>query len=210
MTRIKLDSLSLSETTYFDSPHDYGTVQVQAGESGVVFVRDGENYTTAFVECFPEGSFIRGEGATVAEADDACWAKLQSYSGCEHQWEIRGYRNGGGICKHCGQFGSKVFTPEQLGLFCTTCGVPTYNVLIGDEHKPDHEQESRCEAHDPKWPYFIGHLKAMHNRRYDGTVSAMYARLSNVANNGAPEDPEALEWAYANLDMSDAPRKELS
>lgn len=192
----------------YDSPHDYGLIQVQGGESGVVLLREGGSYTTAFVECFPENSFIRGEGATVAEADDACWAKLQSFTGCEHQWEPQGYRNGGGICKHCGQFGSKVFTPEDLGLFCTTCGVPTYNVLLEDERKPATEQESRCEAHDPRWPYFIAHLKAMHSRRNDETVGAMYARLSKVANYGAPEDPEALDWAYANLDMSRAPRKE--
>ena len=205
MTQIPL---STAHATFFDSPHDYGTLQVQGGEIGTVFVRGGDSYVTAFVECFPEGSFIRGEGATLAEADDACWAKLQSYTGCEHQWEVRGYRNGGGICKHCGQFGSTVFTAAELGLACTVCGVPTYNVLLGDECKPDHEQESRCEPHDPKWPYFIGHLKAMTRRRRDETVGAIYTRLSNVANYGAPEDPEALEWAYANLDMSRAPRKE--
>lgn len=203
--------LSFSSTDCFDSPHDYGTIQVQGGEGGTVFVRGGSSYITAFVECFPENSFIRGEGATMAEADDACWAKLQSYTGCEHQWEVRGYRNGGGICKHCGQFGSKVFTPADLGLFCGTCGVPTYHVPLGDERKPDDEQESRCEAHDPKWPYFVGHLKAMRFGRHNkDETSAMYTRLSNVANYGAPEDPEALEWAYANLDMSDAPRKEAS
>ncbi|HEX9225853.1 MAG TPA: hypothetical protein VF885_04235 [Arthrobacter sp.] len=206
MTQIPL---STAHSTFFDSPHDYGTIMVQGGEGGHVFVRDGENFTTAFVECFPDGSFIRGEGRSLAEADDACWAKLQSYTGCDHQWEVRGYRNGGGICKHCGQFGSKVFTPAELGLTCTTCGVPTYNVLLGDECKPDHEQESRCEAHDPKWPYFIGHLKAMRFGRVDkDEKSAMYTRLSQVANYAAPEDPEALEWAYANLDMSRAPRKE--
>lgn len=206
MTRIPL---SPAHATFFDSPHDYGTIMVQGGEGGYVFVRNGENYTTAFVECFPEGSFIRGEGATVVEADDACWAKLQSYTGCEHQWEVRGYRNGGGICKHCGQFGSKAFTPEQLGLACTVCGVPTYHVPLGDERKPANQQESRCEAHDPRWPYFVGHLKAMRFGRHNkDETSAMYTRLSNVANYGAPEDLEALAWAYANLDMSDAPRKE--
>jgi uncharacterized Zn finger protein (UPF0148 family) len=205
-----MTTISLGPGSSFESPHDYGTIQVQGGEDGTAFVRGGASRTTAFVECFPENSFIRGEGATLAEADDACWAKLQSYTGCEHQWEVRGYRNGGGICKHCGQFGSKVFTPEDLGLACTTCGVPTYSVLLDDERKPASQQESRCEAHDPKWPYFVAHLKAMHNRRNDETVSAMYARLSKVANYGAEEDPAALEWAYANLDMSRAPRKEVS
>ncbi|MBG0738738.1 hypothetical protein IV500_04805 [Paeniglutamicibacter antarcticus] len=200
--------LSFSSTGSFDSPHDYGTMMVQGGEGGTVFVQAGGSYITAYIECFPENSFLRGEGATLAEADAACWAKLQSFTSCEHQWEVRGYRNGGGICKHCGQFGSKVFTPEQLGLACTVCGAPTFHILFDDQRKPDVEQKSRCEAHDPKWPYFIGHLKAMRNRRNDETAGAMYTRLSKVANYGAVEDPGALAWAYANLDMSDAPRDE--
>lgn len=208
MTQIPL---SPAHATFFDSPHDYGTIRVQGGDGGLVFAPGGVSSVKAFVECFPEGSFIRGQGASLAEADDECWAKLQSYTGCEHQWEARRYRNGGGLCKLCGQFGSEVFTAEQLGLFCTTCGVPTFHVLFEDQRRPADEKGSRCEVHDPKWPYFIGYIKSMRFGRVDkDETSAMHARLSNVANHGGKDDPEALDWAYANLDMSDAPRKEVS
>lgn len=199
MTRIPL------HPGVFESTHDYGTTYVQGGESGLVVVPGGGSYTTAFVECAHDNSFIRGEGETLAEADDACWAKLQAFLGCtQHQWDARGYRNGGGFCTLCGQFGAKVFTAEQLGIRCTVCQVPTFHTMTGDEMS----EEVRCEAHDPKWPYFVAHLEASPSRRKDETSRAMYKRLSKVANYGGPEDPDALEWAYANLDMTRAPRKE--
>ncbi|KQO98779.1 hypothetical protein ASF30_12005 [Leifsonia sp. Leaf264] len=122
---------------------------VQGGGHGIVFRRDGGSaYNTAFVEAFPEGTFIRGEGATIEEAEDAAWAKYQQYVSCPtHEWEPRGYVNGAGFCKHCNQFGSKVFTPEQLGLHCHVCGIPTYWSSAGGKFFcPDHElsvKESR-------------------------------------------------------------------
>lgn len=198
MTRIPLDSLSTAQPAFYDSSHDYGAFPVQGGQDGLVIVARGENYTTAFVECFPETSFIRGEGLTLAAADDACWAQLQAFLDCNHEFEARGRRNGGGTCKHCGQFNATAFTPEQLGLTCTTCGKPTFHTLLSGE------PETRCETHDPRWPYFIGYLQAMRNRRHNDETGAMYKRLGNVANHGAPEDPEALAWARANLDMSRA------
>lgn len=120
--------------------------EVQGGTSGLVIVKGGEPYTTAFVEAFPD-TFIRGEGATVQEAEDACWAQYQKRVGCPgHEWEARNYKNGAGFCKHCGTFGSKVFTPEQLGLFCKVCGVPTYWSRQNDdffcpEHATDRDTE---------------------------------------------------------------------
>ena len=41
---------------------------VQGGDRGVVLTEDG-SYWTAFVEAFP-GTFIRGEGVTIADAED--------------------------------------------------------------------------------------------------------------------------------------------
>lgn len=99
---------------------------VQGGSSGLVVVRNGENYYTAFVEAFPPNSFIRGEGETVQLAEDACWEKYLAFTGCEHDWVAGRYTNGGGICSKCKQFGSRVFTPVQLGQYCKGCGMPTY------------------------------------------------------------------------------------
>jgi hypothetical protein len=97
---------------------------VQWGSSGLVISRRG-NYRTAFFEAFPEEppTFIRGEGATVAEAEAAAFAKLQSYLACPgHEFERHGYTNGSGICRHCRLFASNVFAPTT---HCHTCGVPT-------------------------------------------------------------------------------------
>lgn len=189
--------------SFHESPHDYGDVFVQGGEMGYVFDANGGYSTTAFVECATADTFLRGEGKTLAEADEACWAQLQAYLGCPgHEFEPRAYRNGGGICKHCATFRSGVFTAEQLGLHCSTCGVATFRTA-GDKG-----DEPRCEAHDPIWPYFVGHIKAMQPSHSDEEAKEMYERLTKVAYYGADPDPEALDWAYANLDMSDAPRPE--
>jgi hypothetical protein len=90
---------------------------LQGGTRGVVFRGDGEPYRTAFVEAFPPGTFLRGEGRTVAEAEDACWAQYQRIAQCpahpEHgPFEARGYTNGAGFCTQCGSWFSKVL-PEQ-------------------------------------------------------------------------------------------------
>ncbi|WP_159599743.1 hypothetical protein [Agromyces humi] len=125
---------------------------IQGGGHGIVLSRSGgDSYRTAFVEAFPEGTFIRGEGATVEDAEDAAWAKFQRYAGCPgHEWETRGYRNGAGFCKHCGKFGSQVFDLVEIGSVCDVCGVGTYWTTVGDklfceEHAPAREERVRIE-----------------------------------------------------------------
>lgn len=123
------------------------TTLIQGGQKGVVMSRSG-NYRTAYVEIFgPRTGFIRGEGETLALAEDACWAKAQHVLGCtRHEYESRGYKNGGGFCKNCGHFGDDAFTPEQLGVFCAACGVPTF------WHSDDHETVGEffvCPTHVP-------------------------------------------------------------
>ncbi|MFC9085313.1 hypothetical protein [Nocardiopsis dassonvillei] len=91
-------------------PHD---VHLQGSTRGVVFSDDGD-YTTAFVEAFPEaGGFLRGEGADLAAAEDIAWAKYLVWRDCdgngEHgPWEARGYTNGSGHCSRCGTWMSDV------------------------------------------------------------------------------------------------------
>ena len=87
---------------------------VQGGAHGVVFgpgCPDGKPYQTAFVEAFPAGTFLRGEGATIAEAEDACWAKYEVLASCPHDqgFDRRDYVNGSGFCRRCGTwFGTDV------------------------------------------------------------------------------------------------------
>lgn len=89
---------------------------IQCGDSGVVLSKDGNNYRTAFWEAFPRNpdTFIRGEGATIEEAEQNCFAKYTRILACpEHEFERGTYENGGGFCKHCKMFSSKAFEPTE-------------------------------------------------------------------------------------------------
>lgn len=102
--------------------------QVQWGGRGWVHSPshpDG-SYFTAFFEAFTKDpdAFFRGEGKTVSEAEQNCWARFVAAKQCtSHVFERRGYRNGGGICKHCGLFQGDVFEPLDT---CVVCGCATY------------------------------------------------------------------------------------
>jgi hypothetical protein len=89
-------------------------VLVQGGGRGVVLDRQRGTYRTAFVEAFPHHppTFLRGEGESLAEAEDACWAQFERYRDCPHGvYERGGYRNGSGFCTTCGTWMNKVFEP---------------------------------------------------------------------------------------------------
>jgi hypothetical protein len=123
---------------------------VQGGRKGVVL---GKNpYQTAYFEAFPD-TFIRGEGDTLEDAEDACWAKYKQRLACpKHEWETRGFTNGAGFCKHCGTFQSKVFTGEDLGQYCEDCSAPTTWSRVGEWwfcelHAPVHSESDI----DLKW-----------------------------------------------------------
>lgn len=139
-----------SETARHDWPE--GTF-IQGGGSGLVLSRNG-NYHTAFVEVNPADmrTFIRGEGATIPEAEDAAWATYRRNADCPgHEFEPRGYTNGAGFCKHCGMFSSHQFTAEQLGLHCAVCGTPANWCTAGgkwfcENHAPTREERRVMNA----------------------------------------------------------------
>lgn len=125
-----------------DAQHPWeDEVFVQGGETGIVF-KGNQTYTTAFVEVFINGAFIRGEGSTLYEAETACWNKYVAQKSCvQHEWETRGRTNGSGSCKHCDSYAVNVFSLEELGSVCSVCGIGTnYNVQDGIRF---------CENHDP-------------------------------------------------------------
>ena len=124
---------------------------VQWGGSGVVLSKDG-CYDTAFFEAFPRdpNTFIRGEGATVRDAEASAFRQFQRFQGCpQHEYERRGYTNGAGFCKHCGMFGSKVFEPTET---CTDCGKKTFY-----HRKPD-KSGWQCEDCAPSIEERYPHL----------------------------------------------------
>lgn len=132
---------------------------VQCGDSGVVFSKEG-NYTTAFFEAFPRNpdTFIRGEGATIEEAEQQAWDKLQKYSGCtNHEWEKRGYTNGAGFCKHCNMFASHVFLIETT---CCVCNkVSNYSSYGGKTYCKEHFYDVPEESRDHVWKTLDGFYK---------------------------------------------------
>jgi hypothetical protein len=88
---------------------------VQWGSSGVVASESG-CYRTAFFEAFPgneAGGYIRGEGATIAEAEADAFSKYSREIGCNHRWGRKGYLNGGAFCYHCGAF-KKMFKEVHI------------------------------------------------------------------------------------------------
>lgn len=133
---------------------------VQGGSRGLVMSRTpGKSYNTAFVEAFPTqpATFIRGEGPTLEEAEKQAWAKYERVAAGdhEHEYEDRGYRNGAGFCKHCDLFTSNVFTPTELGSFCSVCETPTFWTNVAGQvycetHAPSREERSQLREEHTK------------------------------------------------------------
>lgn len=76
---------------------------------------------TPFFEAFIPGTFIRGEGATIGEAEAKAFAQYRSEQECDHLWGRQRpgrqlYTNGAGWCRRCGAFRANMFKPiAELG-----------------------------------------------------------------------------------------------
>ena len=103
----------IGTTIDFRSQGSYGArhpwpeeTAVSAGGGVVLSDEPGKSYSTLFMEvCPPEASFIRGEGATPAECEDAAWTKYQRALHCiephtAHEFEPRNYKNGADNLTH--------------------------------------------------------------------------------------------------------------
>lgn len=108
---MKIASQHAWKDSEYQPRHEWpGDTLVQWGGRGVVL---GKNpYTTAFFEAFPDkkvtagGGFIRGEGKTIEEAEDAAFAQFTRETSCQHLWGREHYTNGGQLCRHCRAFRS--------------------------------------------------------------------------------------------------------
>ena len=105
-----------------------------------------------FFEAFPPGTFIRGEGATIAEAEQSAYAQYQRDIACDHVWgrhrEGRGtYTNGAGWCRKCGGFRGRMFNPiVKLGHMRAPLG------LMERDYLTSLEDEKMNEHMDRKYP----------------------------------------------------------
>jgi hypothetical protein len=112
-------SIGLFKEEFRDCKHTWDCF-CQAGDSGIVFSKSG-NYKTAFFEAFPRDpdTFIRGEGKTIEEAEDDCWAQYEKIKACpNHEFERRGRTDGYAYCKHCNLSGSFLKPTTK----CCKCG----------------------------------------------------------------------------------------
>lgn len=118
-------------------------ISVQCGDVGVVLVKDGQNYKTAFFEAFPRdlSCFVRGEGKDVEEAELNAWEKYQKIKACSHEMERRNRKDGYGYCKHC-SYSSMVFEPITK---CCKCNKPT-------NYTVDYKGKSYCKKHSINKP----------------------------------------------------------
>jgi hypothetical protein len=136
----------------FEWPHN---CYVQCGGSGIVLERGApsleevfcdvakaENVIarqvphriTAFFEAFPQspGTFLRGEGTTVQEAEEKCWKRYQRILACaHHEYERRDRVDGYCFCKHCGLSG--MFLPPLHP--CAGCQATQYKVWSVDKNE---------------------------------------------------------------------------
>jgi hypothetical protein len=127
---------------------------VQWGGKGLVLCSGGGSYVTAFFEAFPTDppTFLRGEGATVEEAERMAFAKLQRQLGCPaHEFERGRYRNGAALCKHCGLFNSVAFEPLDRCVVCDAATSYSYGVdSSGREHwYCEADADRRCKVTHP-------------------------------------------------------------
>ena len=130
----KLNNMPVFSTSYGGDEicrHPWpAETKLQGSESGLVLCDNGQYYNTAFFEAFPHygslSTFLRGEGATLHEAEAKAWEKHQKILSCrEHQWtrNVNGdYREDGyAQCELCG-LKAEALTPLTL---CKTCERPT-------------------------------------------------------------------------------------
>ncbi|CDO35036.1 hypothetical protein [Novosphingobium sp. KN65.2] len=109
---------------------------------------------TPFFEAFPKGTFIRGEGATIAEAELRAFEQYQRDLACDHVWGRQRpgrdcYTNGAGWCRKCGGFRGSMF-PEIKPLGWWRKPLTAWEVDWLQSMQEDHELN---EVMDRKYPH---------------------------------------------------------
>lgn len=102
-----------------------------------------KHYRTAFFEAFPSEpkTFLRGEGVTIEEAEERCWAQFLRIKACAgHDFERKSYKDGCGICRHCGLFSSSAFDTTLTP--CVVC--ETDKVIPGKHYTSDRHGRWYC------------------------------------------------------------------
>jgi hypothetical protein len=133
--KIRVSNFGAKEGEY-ETKYDWECF-CQSGSNGIVFSKKS-NRKTAFFEAFPNNPkcFIRGEGATVEEAEQKAWEEWQKIQTCKHEMERRDRTDGYAFCKHC-SYSATVFEPLTK---CCKCKKPT-------AYAEDSRGNSYCKKH---------------------------------------------------------------
>ncbi len=109
---------------------------------------------TPFFEAFLPGTFIRGEGRTIAEAEDRAFDQYAGEQTCRHLWGRQRpgrdlYLNGAGWCRRCSAFRSEMFRPV-VTLGAHRRPLRRMEVYHLDSMENDHEMNERMNARYPE------------------------------------------------------------
>ena len=109
---------------------------------------------TPFFEAFIPGTFIRGEGRTIAAAEDRAFEQYEGERTCSHLWGRQRpggqlYTNGAGWCRKCGAFRSEMFPAiVEIGAYRRPLRLMEVDHLHSVEN--DHEMNARMNAKYPE------------------------------------------------------------
>ena len=126
---------------------------VQWGGRGVVLsTRTGGTYGTAFFEAFPrDGGFIRGEGSTIAEAEEKALDQYRRSASCEHHWARGNYTNGGAICRRCKGFQTVFSEIVKLGRYREPLDACQLDMIAEGHMRPVHDDPKRARYARRNW-----------------------------------------------------------
>lgn len=127
---ILLSAFGKAKERYYTTLFNWSGISIQGGDNGVVIsAAKGKSYATSFFEAFPTihnvKTFIRGEGATLVEAEQDAYEKLNKKMNCkEHDWVRTDGRverkDGYATCTKCALSGHALEPTTE----CTICKSP--------------------------------------------------------------------------------------
>lgn len=209
MRKITCSTLGEMKSREYDCQHDWPEdVYVQCGGRGVVIGNSKRpGYVTAFFEAFPFKMFIRGEGATVGEAEQKAWEKYQIVLNCpEHIFVPEKHRPRNAICSSCSFIAHNYYAPEHV---CNDCGKEHVNLSIDDVYYCSDHFQARVNMIDSDiTPEQISSFKqAVFNEIKDKEAKGVEKNLldmmagskSYASHEDIPDDDYRVEMMIANV-----------
>lgn len=154
---------------------------VQCGGKGIVISRqkDMPSYKTAFFEAFPNNpsTFIRGEGASIEEAEESAFKKYEKIMNCQgHEYKRRG-NSEHATCMHCHLFTSFCLPPETSCEICKKENINHgfNNMFLCEKHflekvEVEYDNLKNSNLNNPKSKDEDDYLDDMEKRAFEMTI----------------------------------------